>query len=300
MSPRPFCAELSAQNAEPLQATASRIEHWLLVEYRGRWGRDLLPASGLTDTVKAHIRKQLSEVPRSRVLFIRRPRLAGRPGAAVSVYVGRTGERDFAFRRIELEAYEDLLTVDLGSASSGEGEPLDHPLFVVCTHGKRDRCCARYGRPLYDAVREQVDSDWAWQSSHVGGDRFAGTLVCFPEGLYFGRVDREHASPLLDDYLAGRIYLDRFRGRSCYPFPVQAAEHAVRRDHGLRGIDDLRLVSVEQRALDEWTISFRGPAGTVYVAVAAAELGDLTYLTCGASSLQRPRRFVATSLPAGR
>ena len=50
---------------------------------------------------------------------------------------------------------------------------------------------------------------------------------------------RDDAWPVLDEYLAGRIDLDRYRGRSRYAFPVQAAEHAVREATGLRGIDDL-------------------------------------------------------------
>ena len=39
---------------------------------------------------------------------------------------------------------------------------------------------------------------------HVGGDRFAGNLVCLPEGLYFGRVGPEETlGPLLDDTSPG-------------------------------------------------------------------------------------------------
>ena len=51
-------------------------------------------------------------------------------------------------------------------------------------------------RPLLRPVRPSAvrraarpdRSEWVWQCTHVGGDRFAGNLVCFPEGLFFGRV----------------------------------------------------------------------------------------------------------------
>ncbi len=137
-----------------------------------------------------------------------------------------------------LDRYEDLLELDLAAP----GEPLGHPLLLVCTHGKHDRCCARYGRPLHQALSEQADEGWVWQSSHLGGDRFAGNVVFLPEGLYFGRVGPGEAWPVLDEYLAGRLDVDHFRGRSCYSFAEQAAERAVREASGMRGIDDLSLV----------------------------------------------------------
>ena len=41
MSPadRAFCSDVSL-DAEPLAATASRVDHWILVEYRGLWAHD--------------------------------------------------------------------------------------------------------------------------------------------------------------------------------------------------------------------------------------------------------------------
>ena len=107
---------------------------------------------------------------------------------------------------------------------------MGHPLLLVCTHGKHDRCCARYGRPLYQALAEQADDGWVWQSSHVGGDRFAGNVVVLPDGLYFGRVEPADAWSLLDEYLAGRIDLEHYRGRSAHTFAEQAAERAIRAD----------------------------------------------------------------------
>jgi hypothetical protein len=176
------------------------------------------------------------------------------------------------------------------------GRILDHPLLVVCTHGKRDPCCARRGRPLYEGLREQAEDDWVWQSTHVGGDRFAGNLVCFPEGLYFGRVTRLAAAGVLDEYLAGRIDLAHYRGRSCYAFPVQAAEREVRAATGLVGIDDLSLERVERAGDVAWRVRFRA-AGRVHEVAVVAEEGDPTKLTCAAATPRRPRRYVARTLP---
>ena len=142
----------------------------------------------------------MRSVPHGRLLFIRRPdrQRAGRSSSRLTA-TSRPGATTVT--KTELEAYDDLRELDLLG-----GKPAGHPLFLVCTHGKHDPCCARYGRPLYEALRDELEPDRVWQVSHVGGDRFAGNLVCLPEGLYYGRVDRETAGSVLDEHLARRIH----------------------------------------------------------------------------------------------
>jgi hypothetical protein len=283
-----FCSEVARESGELLGATASRVDHWIVVEYRRLWSHDAVAGSGLSEEVKRHLKEQTAAIPRSKLLFVRRSG-SPRDDPALSVFWGFSPEREATLSCARIDRYEDLLELDFARP----GEPVPHPLLLVCTHGKHDRCCARYGRPLYEALRDQADDRWVWQSTHVGGDRFAGNLVCLPEGLYFGRVERDDVWPLLDDYLAGRIFLDRYRGRSCYAFAVQAGERAVREQRGLTGISDLTLVQAA-REDGGWTIRFLAEAtGTEYVVDVSEEAGDLTYLTCKASQLRHPRRFVA-------
>ena len=206
----PFCAEVSLENGESLAATASRVDHWILVEYRGLWGHDALAASGLSNggegtAARAARRAAEHEAP------LPPPPAPARPSESGGV-LGQLG----AVRRAALPRR------DRGVRRAARPRPdrsraaswLGHPLLIVCTHGKHDRCCARHGRPLYKALEEQAEDGWVWQSSHVGGDRFAGNVVVLPEGLYFGRVEPGAAWSLLDEYLAGRIDLDHYRGRS--------------------------------------------------------------------------------------
>jgi len=287
-SARALCAEISAEGGEPLGATASRVDTWLLVEYRGLWSHDALSGSGLSDEVKAHLRAQAAALPRAKFLFVRRRERRGAGGAAV--FLCRSDGPAPLLRTLELAAYEDLLDLDF-TGSDPPGRPAGHPLFLVCTHGKHDRCCARYGRPLHDALRDVAEPGWVWQSTHIGGDRFAGNVVVLPEGLYFGRVRPEDALVLLDEYLGRRLLLPRFRGRSSQSFAVQAAELEIRRATGLAGIDDLALDSVER--LDEgWRVRFSA-AGPAFEVDVRREEGELTYLTCSAPTLRHPRRYAA-------
>jgi hypothetical protein len=274
---RPFCSETSRDVDEPLSATASRIDHWLLVEYRGLWTPNALRGSGLSDQVKARLREELRAREHTRLLFIRRPDRRGKP--ELLAYAASSLFGDESARRFAFEAYDDLREVDLTSG----GEPVRHPLFVVCTHGKHDRCCARYGRPLFEALAEQLDDEWVWQSTHVGGDRFAGNVVCLPHGLYYGRVAREDAVRLVDEHLAGRLLLDRYRGRSIYSFAAQAAEQSVRVDESLGAIDALALRRVEGQR-----ITFEDDRGIGHERVVEETLGEPRFLTCSANEERRP------------
>lgn len=205
------------------------------------------------------------------------------------MFVARTTEAARDLRCVELGRYDDLLDVDLAAA----GEPVEHPLFLVCTHGKHDRCCAKFGRPLYDAVREQVEDDWVWQSTHVGGDRFAGNLVSLPDGVYYGRVEPGESWPVLEAALRGEIHLPHYRGRSCHSFPAQAAERAVRELTGLVGVGDTSVASLDP-AGDGWEAVVRA-GGADYTVDVRREQGAPTHLTCSTEELRRPKRYVAGS-----
>jgi hypothetical protein len=290
---RALCADVSGEASEPLAATASRVDRWLLVEYRGLWDRDVLGGSLLSAPLKEHVRDQLAKLGHARLLFVKRPER--RRHARRMLYIGSSRPGEESLYALEFERHDDLLAYDFASAlldGGTPGVPVDHPLFVVCTHGKRDRCCARYGRPLYDALKGKVDPDWVWQSTHVGGDRFAGNVVVLPEGLYFGRVGESDLDPLLEDYFDGRIHMDSYRGRSAYTFVVQAAETALREAEGLTGIDDVGLERVERHG-DGWMVTLRSAAGRRTVEVDAELADDPVYLTCGSATPQRPRRYSA-------
>jgi hypothetical protein len=286
---RPFCADESRGNDEPLHATASRVDHWILIEYRSLWSQHAFAGSGLSEQVKGHLREQVKARPRTRLLFVRSRARRAAPGLIAYSATSREGE--VQVRQAAFDDYRELPSIDL---AGGAGDPLDHPLLLVCTHGKHDPCCARYGRPLYDALADELEADWVWQSTHVGGDRFAGNLVCLPQGLYYGRLDRASAAVALDELLADRVYLQPYRGRSCYSFAVQAAERAVRVETGLLGIEDLKLVASHRRADGAWTVAISARGRGIEEVDLQEQAGDLVHLTCSSEELKRPRRFVVT------
>jgi hypothetical protein len=292
---RPLCADEAGARSEALSATASRVRHWLLVEYDGHWPYDPLDAAPFAGPLRERLREALAAARHAKLLLIKRPRRAERNGRTAVIY-GETNERGSCFRRLNVERAVDVGDLDVGALLRGDetaGEPIGHPLLLVCTHGKRDRCCARYGQKVCEALQRHAPRGWAWQSSHVGGDRFAGNVVTMPEGLYFGRVEPDAVQPLIDAYRSGRIDLDHYRGRSCYAFPVQAAEIAVRSELGLDGLCDVSVGRVE-RTDDGWRVEITTDvAGGVYRVDVAVEETEPAFLTCRADTPRRARHFVA-------
>lgn len=297
---RPFCAEVSRAAEEPLGATASRIDNWLLVEYRGAWRRDVLGGSLLSARLKTHLREHLELLRPSRLLFVKQPERRAASGRRVFLASTKPGAERLL--GLEVEHQDDLHAIDLAGSLAGDDapfHPVPGPVLVVCTHGKRDRCCARHGRPLYDALRA-AGTDGAdgavWQSTHVGGDRFAGNVVALPSGTFHGRVAPGDVPGLLAALTTGRVDLERYRGRSAYPFAVQAAERALRETKGILGLDDLVLLGSEHRPDETWRVRFRTPDGETHRLDVVAELGEPELLTCDAAEPRQPRRYRVTGV----
>jgi hypothetical protein len=179
----------------------------------------------------------------------------------------------------------------------GFGDPLDEPVYLVCTNGRHDRCCATYGRPLALALAAAFPEQ-AWESSHVGGDRFAGNLVCLPDGRYFGRVAAADAERVVDLHRRGRLDLAHYRGRCSDPPTVQAAEWLARRFTGLLGLDDLAVTDRERLAPGVLAVRFRVPGGRLRVVVRASRTADPRPLTCHSARPEPPMSFTLLGLRA--
>lgn len=231
---------------------------FLLVEHHGPWGSSAPRDSRLPDAVKQHLRTRGN----IKVLMARRHHRAHR-GAEFRVFLC------FPARRLLLvDTFGDpqeLTRIDLDAVSRGEAPDwtrLAGPLFGVCTHGRHDACCAERGRPVAAALSGSHPAE-TWEISHMGGDRFAANVLVLPEGLYYGRMEPGTAGQVADLHQQGRVDIERLRGRSSYPMPVQYAEIALRRHLEEDRLDALRLVhrrgptSVFTREGTEWAVTVR-------------------------------------------
>jgi hypothetical protein len=126
----------------------------------------------------------------------------------------------------------------------------------------------------------------------VGGDRFAGNIVCFPHGTYLGRVTAESAARLVKAYEEGFVSLEHFRGHSSHPPAVQAAEYELRIALGLLRLDDVVLEQHTSVSDRRHRVVFRIPHGQRRT----VDLREFTLerrpLTCKAERPHSPRKVV--------
>ena len=217
---------------------------WLLIEHPGPWGAEIgttrLPAPVAAAVARArrhNVRPQLIRAPRRR-----------RATPPLQVYAGYSGSGGGVswLEGRELADPGELDGLDLAAVAAGRapgfGVPVAGPVLLVCTHGRHSACCARLGGPLARFLYERFGD--VWETTHVGGDRYAANLVCLPHGLYYGGLDQARALAAAEAYRRGRVVLDGYRGRAGLPERLQAAEHFVRARSGVLGVDDVTVESV--------------------------------------------------------
>jgi hypothetical protein len=163
------------------------------------------------------------------------------------------------------------------------GEPAREPYYLVCTHGKHDPCCALRGRPVASALAH-VRPGRVWQSAHLGGCRFAPTVLVLPLGVMYGRVSPTTAPEFIAAAEAGEVIGTNLRGRIGMPAAAQAALGYAHQHLGLARLVDVAHVS--STAVDAATVRVRvnTPRGLFDVTV-GRERVDAAGLTCARPGL---------------
>jgi hypothetical protein len=272
------CSVRSSLRDEPMVGTASTVRRYLLLESPGPWGAEVLRHSRLPPEVKHELRLR-SRQTGIRVLLIRRHRQRA-VGASRQFFIADVGSPHPRLVHGRLTDPREILDVDL-TAPTGVEASAD-PLFLVCTHGRHDPCCAERGRPLARALAAAFPEQ-TWECSHLGGDRFAGNLLCLPDGLCYGRVAPEDAAAIGATHLAGRLDLVHLRGRAGYSFAVQAAEWHLRVRLRLVGLNDVVLIGQHTDAADTVAIFDTADAGRWSVRISTSHAPPHP-LTCNAVS----------------
>lgn len=249
----PGCAIVNRLLGASPAGTAAFMRAWLLIEHPGPWDSDALERA-LAEAFPPAALQRLTALRSEglRPLLIRRPGRHHRvsPPTPRTVLVGGGTPGRHWLERLEVTDLRELAGLDLDAVAGGlggVGEPVDGPVFLVCTHGTKDLCCAVLGRPLVAALAAEHPGR-TWETSHVGGDRWAGNLLVVPDGFLHGQLSPEEAARVAKAALAGEVDPERLRGRTAAPTRwSQVAEIAVQRRTGHRGLDD--VIAIHERPL---------------------------------------------------
>jgi hypothetical protein len=289
------CAEAARTRGASLVASAGRSARFLLLEVPGPWGAKALQGGHLDANVAAHLRKAAADLDLS-VLLIRRPgRSPGAAGGGES-WAWALADTSAGVERVRWGSWRepaDLLGLDAAAAipdSASASGP--QRVALVCTNGKRDQCCAVRGRPVAAALAAGTDWD-TWECTHLGGHRFAATMLLLPTGDMFGWLDAESALDVTRQFDAGQLAVTHHRGRSGQPAPVQAALHAASvsladsRRHAVRASSARRVLAGPADGAgdaERWEVDVihqSGPgAGTAYRVQLAGRRLAPAFLSC--------------------
>ena len=138
------CALQSLNASEDMAGSAvSDIQRWILVEYKKSWpSRPKLDSLEIEASLKEQIQQALA-IEGSRMQLIRR-----QPASAnVRVFLYEAGKIWVSTANTKRLVPEEML-------------PYTDPMVLVCTHGKRDRCCGVLGGKIYARAR-RIASGWA-------------------------------------------------------------------------------------------------------------------------------------------
>lgn len=101
--------------------------------------------------------------------------------------------------------------------------------ILCCTDSRQDACCARYGFSTYKALVAVANPEWfnIVQATHLGGCRFAASLVVMPQRQRYGRMTAGLAPAFLAALQRNEIFLPTYKGATDQPEAFQIAEIAA-------------------------------------------------------------------------
>lgn len=263
-----FCADLARAEDAPLRGTATAATTWFLLEVRTPWAaratdtgnNDLPPAA------QAWLEGLLAAAPDPRLLFIRQERPYPEHLRFFVVQPAADPPRQYEYH---LHSYDELAALDPAAllapdAAATARHLREEPLFLVCSNGKRDKCCARYGVAAFKALHA-AEPDATWQTTHIGGHRYAPNMLFMPHAVNYGGLAPEEAVAAAAAYRAGRLYdLDHYRGRTGHAPAVQAAASYLRAALELLDLDALHLQETQALDGDLWRVTFGGADGATH------------------------------------
>jgi hypothetical protein len=216
-------------------STLAHIHRWILVEQAGMWpARPRVEDLRVDDRVREMIQRTLQK-PGTRLQLIRN----------ASSSVSSTPSIFLCEDNILYVA--DANTTEL---TPQEMSTYSESMILVCTHGSRDRCCGTLGGAIYAKAYKKAPKK-IWQASHLGGHRFAPTLLVLPQGMMYGRIETEDIPSLLAHPKDLPFSCAKLRGVPQWPYEIQVAVHQLWSE----GKDGLRSFSSSIMEENRWAVS---------------------------------------------
>lgn len=254
-----FCSDLTRQSQTALGGTGLPYENYVLVECPPPWTSYDLESQSIPDNLRA-IGEEIYQKPitwKYRILLIYNPAYRQSDRTRVLVFRKPNGFwNGYVGKEFFVSDIKEVAPLARECFADEPWEPESSNIqtreILVCTHGQNDRCCARYGNPLYREALKIVsdlslDRVRIWQTSHIGGHRFAPTAIDFPDGRYYGQISSSSLQTILTRSGSIQDLHSAYRGWGILPKPVQVLEKELLLKWGWKGLNN----SVKGRILEE-------------------------------------------------
>lgn len=279
-SPDFYCTDWSLAIDEPLVGTAVSSKIWLFLEVNQPWTSKATSDNHLPQPVQNWLAEQ-GRLVNGRLQFIKQPR-GQRTGYAF--FVAIFGDVESRVYRFDLPSYNDLLGLDLPAIANGEPRYETHrttaPQILVCTNGKRDVCCALHGVALLRALAA-ANVPGLWETTHLGGHRFAPTLLTLPDGVNYGRIHPQDVPQFLTHQQNRTLWLEKLRGRVCYEPVEQVAEQYLRQKTAVFHLNAYHHTATQALSEGMWQVQFQSDDGQTHIITVEAADPLVTYPSSG-------------------
>jgi hypothetical protein len=237
-----YCSLTSIKSDENIFATASYFTKLLLVEYNSPWSENPLISNLLPEEVNNFLLQFKKKSNSNRVLFIKNKKKANQQ---INIFAINNLQDLPYTNHFILKDYNQLLEFSEQDLFFIKGEKtLSDLIYLVCTNGKKDKCCSKFGVPIFKQLSQTTSN--VWECTHVGGDRFAPNVVVLPYCIFYGALSIEDLPTLVELTKDQKVLLSKYRGRSCNSLIEQAAEYFLRTQQNNLNILDYKIMNCKE------------------------------------------------------
>ena len=285
-----FCSAASRYFKEHLNGTAANSAAFILIEYKKTFPAKITD----TDLDKEWLKKvqQLAKTYKGKTLLVR-SKNSNANNCKITFIDCNKGNYFSISTTMEKHASVDIAAHLFNPETIWQ----DDPFFLICTNGKKDKCCAKFGLPVFKFFESFETEVPVWECSHVGGDRFAANVVAMPYGIYYGHVAVEDVGHIFVRTLLKKIYKNNYRGLSRRSFFEQSIECYLRDHLSNYDIDfDIQIHLIEHHD-DYFKVEIKTAAHAVYIMELIRETIPYPHLlTCTSKKTENIKKFHLKSM----
>ncbi|NEO90709.1 MAG: sucrase ferredoxin [Moorea sp. SIO3G5] len=274
-----FCSDHSQHLGEDIIGSGTNYQVYVLVECRQPWLSNAMDSKYIPENLRSLVDEVKHRKLPVRFLLIANNKTLKADQTKLLIYSHNGEARLKGYTKLEFDVtnlgevagiVKQFLAGETPNCVTQDSDTRD---ILVCTHGSRDVCCARYGNPFYckalaTVTELSLSNVRLWKASHFGGHRFAPTAIDFPDGRYYGVLDQDSFKSILirsgDIECFNRVY----RGWGILPTKIQVLERELILRYGWNWFKHKVGGSIIKEDVNQDSIqaeiSFEKPNGLIY------------------------------------